>query len=276
MSAANRLDGKVALITGASRGIGRAVAVELARLGADVAVTARTVVPRDDLAGTLQQTMGSIEATGSTGLAIPADLRRPEDRTRIVEETMQAFGPIDILVNNAADTGDSVFRGFWETTEDEWAAQIDLNLNAMHSLMKKCAPSMRERREGLIVNLGSMRDIPEGLNGSGGRITQDVRLGAAYPTSKIAIFAMSTLVAQELAEHGIVVVTMNPGGAATESFKHNASRFGWDPDWGTPVWMPAKTVAYLATCADPMAYAATYIDAVSFAEEKGLVDDHLS
>jgi NAD(P)-dependent dehydrogenase (short-subunit alcohol dehydrogenase family) len=206
-------------------------------------------------------------------LAIAADLRRHEDRARIVRETLDAFGRIDILVNNAADTGDNVFRGFWQTSDDEWAAQIDLNLNAMYSLMKGCAPSMRDHGGGLIVNLGSMREIADGLNGMGGRISEDVRLGAAYPTSKVAILAMSTLVAQELAEDGIVVLTMNPGGAATEAFRHNARRFGWDPEWGTPVWMPAKTVGYLASCPDPMIYAATYVDAIAFAQEKGLQPD---
>jgi NAD(P)-dependent dehydrogenase (short-subunit alcohol dehydrogenase family) len=265
------LSGKVALVTGASRGIGHAVAVELARLGADVAITARTVEPRgDDLTGTIHETAAAVEQAGGKALAVAADLQRPADREGIVAEVLAAFGRVDILVNNAADTGDNVFRGFWETTAEEWASQVDLNLNAMYSLMRACAPSMRDNGRGLIVNLGSMRDIPEGLNGMGGRINDEVRLGAAYPTSKVAVFAMSTLVAQELAEANIAVVTMNPGGAATESFVHNAKRFGWDPAWGTPVWMPARTVGYLATCADLMTYTATYVDAVSFVQEKGL------
>lgn len=265
------LTGKVALVTGASRGIGRAVAVELAELGADVAVTARTVVPRDDdLTGTIHETAAAIEEMGSKALAVAGDLRERADRERVVQEVLSGLGRVDILVNNAADTGDNVFRGFWETTADDWTAQLDLNLNSMYALMRACAPNMRDNGGGLIVNLGSMRDIPEGLNGMGGRISEDVRLGAAYPTSKVAIFAMSTLVAQELVEDGIVVVTMNPGGAATESFVHNAKRFGWDPTWGTPVSMPAKTVGYLATCDDPKVYAATYVDAVTFVQEKGL------
>jgi 3-oxoacyl-[acyl-carrier protein] reductase len=268
------LSGKVALVTGASRGIGHAIAVELARLGADVAVTARTVTPRDDdLTGTIHETADAVERAGAKALAIGADLQRPEERARVVDEVLAAFGRVDVLVNNAADTGDNVFRGFWETTPEEWAAQIDLNLNAMYALMRSCAPSMRDNGGGLIVNLGSMRDIPEGLNGMGGRINDEVRLGAAYPTSKVAILAMSTLVAQELAEHDISVVTMNPGGAATESFVHNAKRFGWDPAWGTPVAIPAKTVGYLATCADPMAHTATYVDAVTFVQEQGIALD---
>jgi NAD(P)-dependent dehydrogenase (short-subunit alcohol dehydrogenase family) len=270
--AARPLHGKVALVTGASRGIGRAIAVELAELGADVVVTARTVEPGGDhLPGTINETADLIERAGATALAVGADLREGADRDRVVAEALARFGRVDILVNNAADTGDNVFRGFWETTADEWSEQVDLNLNAMYSLMKSCAGSMREHGGGLIVNLGSMREIPEGLTGGGGRISEDVRLGAAYPTSKVAIFAMSTLVAQELAEDGIVVVTMNPGGAVTESFVHNAERFGWDPSMGTPVSMPAKTVGYLATCAEPMQHAATYVDAVTFSQERGLV-----
>jgi NAD(P)-dependent dehydrogenase (short-subunit alcohol dehydrogenase family) len=265
------LQGKVALVTGASRGIGHAIAVELAQLGADIALTARTVEPRgDDLGGTIGETAAAVEAAGSTALAIAGDLNRLADRERIVADALAAFGRVDILVNNAADTGDNVFRGFWETTEDDWAAQINLNLNAMYSLMKACAPSMREHGGGLIVNLGSMRGVPEGLDGGGGKIAEGVFLGAAYPTSKVAIFTMSTLVAQQLAEHGIAVLTLNPGGAATESFKHNARQYGWDPALGTPVWMPAKTVGHIATSDDPMAWAATFVDAVTFATEKGL------
>ena len=266
------LDGKVALVTGASRGIGRAIAVELAELGADIVVTARTVSPRDDdLTGTIHTTAEAIEQCGVRARAVAADLRRPEDRDHVMREVLAGFGRVDILINNAADTGDNVFRGFWDTTPVQWAEQIELNLNAMFSLMKACAPVMRDNGGGLIVNLGSMQAIPEGLNGGGGRISEGVQLGAAYPTSKVAILAMSTLIAQELAEDNIVVVTMNPGGAATESYFHNARRFGWDPSIATPVAMPAKTVGYLATCADPMIYAARYLDAVAFAQEKGLL-----
>ena len=265
------LQGKVAVVTGGSWGIGRAIAVELAELGADVTVTARTVEPRsDDLTGTIYETAAAIEACGVKALPLAADLSSPDDRDRFVREVLSQCGRVDILVNNAADTGDNVFRGFWDTSPEAWAAQLDLNLNAMYSLMKGFAPRMRDNGGGLIVNLGSMRAIPEGLGGGGGRISGDVRLGAAYPTSKVAIFTMSTLVAQELAEDNIVVLTMNPGGAATESYIHNARRFGWDPSIATPVWMPAKTVGYLATCTDPMAYAATFVDAVTFTTEKHL------
>src|SRR5262249_16164121 len=153
----------------AARGIGRAVAVELAELGARIAVTARTVTPRDDdLTGTSHDTAAAIEVSGSKALAVGADLSRPEERERVGGEGLEAFGRVCGLVNNGGDTGDNVFRGFWATTPEEWAGQMDLNLNAMYSLMKACAPVMRDNGGGLIVNLGSMREIPEGLNGMGG------------------------------------------------------------------------------------------------------------
>jgi len=267
-----KLDGKVALVTGAARGIGRAVAEELAQLGADVAVTARTVQPRgDDLAGTIGETARAIEEAGSKALAIGADLLAPDGVATVVSQVLGTFGRVDILVNNAADTGDNVFRGFWETPPEAWAAQVQLNLNAMYALMWAFAPAMKANGGGLIVNLGSMKEVPEGLQPGGRRVGGVARLGAAYPTTKVAIFAMSTLLAQELAEDGIVVLTLNPGGAATESYHHNARRFGWDASIATPVAMPAKTVGFLATCDDPMAYAGRYVDAVTFSQEQGLV-----
>ena len=265
------LAGKVAVVTGASRGVGKAIALELAELGADVAVTARTVEPRgDDLVGTIGETAAAIAATGVRALAVGADLHLGADVDRLVTTVLETFGHVDILVNNAADTGDNVFRGFWDTTPEDWAAQFQINVHAMYALMHGFAPGMRDHGGGLIVNLGSMREVPEGLTGMG-EIAPGVRLGAAYPTTKVTIFTLSTLLAQELSEASIAVVTLNPGGAATEMFAHHARELGWDPSMGTPVAMPAKTVGYLATCDDPMVYAATFVDAVNFSQEQGLV-----
>jgi NAD(P)-dependent dehydrogenase (short-subunit alcohol dehydrogenase family) len=265
------LQGKAALVTGGSRGVGKAIAVELATLGADVAVTARTVQPRgDDLPGTVGESAAAIEALGSRSLAIAADLSRPPDVDRVVTEVLDTFGRVDILVNNAADTGDNVFRGFWETTADEWATQVQVNLNAMYTLMKGCAPGMRSSGGGLIVNLGSFRAVPEGITETG-EIAAGITLGAAYPTTKVAIFAMTTLLASELARDGITAVTLGPGAAASEMFLHQAKKMGWDADaMTTPLAWPAKTVGYLATCDDPRSYAGTYVDAVAFAAENGL------
>jgi NAD(P)-dependent dehydrogenase (short-subunit alcohol dehydrogenase family) len=262
------LEQKVALVTGAARGIGRAIAVDLARLGADVVIAARTATPRDDdLSGTIGETAQLIEAAGSKALAVQADLNDPVAVRRLVETTIERFGGVDILVNNAADTSDNVFLGFWETSPEAWESQMQLNLNVMYVLMKAFAPGMRERGGGFIVNLGSLREVPEGLATPGGGATGAVHLGAAYPTSKVAIYTMTTLLAQELANDNIVAFTLNPGAAVTESFKHNANRFGFDPSIGTSVDLPVQALASIVTSTEPMQYAARYIDAVKFVSE---------
>lgn len=287
---ARPLEGKVALVTGSARGVGREIAVELARLGANVVVSARTVSARgDELSGTIGETAAAIEAQGSCALAVQADLMKPEDRERLVKEAIGAFGRVDILVNAAADTRESVFKGFWETSVDDFRSQFELNLMAMYALMKACAPVMKANGGGLIVNLGSMREIPEGLPTvrpedipeAGDRSKSNVRLvmhgeklggmGQAYPASKVAVFTMSSTVALELAEDNIVVFTLHPGGAKTENFIRNAKIAGIDPDLGTPVEVPAKAVGYIATCDNPMAYAARYVDSTALCREKDLM-----
>ena len=281
---AKPLKGRVALVTGAARGVGRAIALELAELGADVALTARTVTPRpNSLSGSLVDTSTAVEAAGSRALAIGADLTHPEDRERIVHETVDAFGRLDILVNAAADTGLNVFEGFWDTSPQSWTAQIDLNLNAMYHVMKASAPIMRDNGGGLIFNLGSYREIPEGIHGSvpdeitaksqvklamhGGRVGG---AGEAYPTSKVAVFTMSTLVAQVLAADNIAVLTLNPGSAKTESFIRNTNMAGFGSSGGMSPDVSAKAVGFMAASARPMAYAGRYIDVLAFCRENGI------
>ena len=282
------LSGKVALVTGAARGIGRAIAVELASLGADVAVTARTLAPSGDaLPGSVEETAEQVKETGSRVLALAADLTRPADRSRIVDETVAAFGRIDILVNAAADAGPNVFRAFWETTTEEWAAQIDLNLNSMYGTMKAAAPIMRANGGGIIFNLGSMREIPEGLPGPvpeeiAAKVTGGIKLvmhgkglggaGQAYPTSKVAVYTMSTVIADELINDNIVVLTVNPGSAATENAARNAKLAGLEPG-GIPVELASKSIGFIASSPDPKIYAGLFIVAEKFAPENGIVID---
>ena len=259
------LNGKVALVTGAARGVGKALAVELARLGADVIVTARTAVPRsDDLVGTIGETAASIEAAGSKALAVQADLLVPGDVSKLIDTALSHFSHVDILVNNVADTSDNVFRGFWETSPESWAAQMQLNVNVMYELMKAFVPGMKEHGGGIIVNIGSAREAVEGLQPAG-----VVPLGSTYPTTKIAIFAMTTLLAQELAKDNVVACTLTPGPALTESFKHNAAKFGFDEGFATPVELPVLALREIVTSPDPMQYAARFIDSLSFADRLG-------
>jgi NAD(P)-dependent dehydrogenase (short-subunit alcohol dehydrogenase family) len=259
------LEGKVALVTGAARGIGRELALELGGLGATVVVTARTDTPREGLVGTIGETAAAVEAVGSDALAVRTDLLDAADVANLVDTVMEKFGGVDILVNNAADTGDNVFRGFWATSPDDWQAQVQLNLNVVFNLMKAFAPVMKERGAGFIANIGSLRDVVE--MGEGLMPEPDgpgVRLGAAYPATKVAVYTMTTLMGRELAGDGIVAFTLQPGATLSETFVRNAERFGYDPSYGAPLDTSAKVLAAIVTSADPMQYAGQYIDAVSF------------
>jgi NAD(P)-dependent dehydrogenase (short-subunit alcohol dehydrogenase family) len=266
------LHGKVALVTGGSRGTGRAIALELAGLGADVAVTARTVVASDDdLPGTIGETAAAMEAMGVRSLAIAADMKNPAEVTKVVTEVLDAFGRCDILVNNASDTGENVFKDFWQTPPEVWNGQIQLNVNAMYGLMWGFAPGMKANGGGYVINIGSAKEppgqlVPGGMRMGGG----DVRIGATYLTSKVAIYAMSSFVANHLAEDNIVVTCVNPGGAASETHYHHMKLLGMEAH-PTPMAMPVKTVAYIVTCDNPMEqFAGRYISAVQFAQDKGL------
>jgi NAD(P)-dependent dehydrogenase (short-subunit alcohol dehydrogenase family) len=264
------LDGKVAVVTGASRGIGRAVALELAELGAHVVVTARTEKPRDDIAGTIVDTVARIEAAGGSALLLQADLLVPEDFDRVAQETLAKFGRIDILVNNAAYIGDAVFESIWDMSPESWHNMIELNLSVPWALTKSFATVMRDQGSGFIFNLTSTAahaaDMgPLELPGHGG-------LGAAYPTSKAGIDTFTAYVGNELRNVGITMVAINPGFARTESVEILAAKAGVDPAVAQPVEVVSKAIGFIATSADPSVYAAQNVVARELVDEHHLLD----
>jgi NAD(P)-dependent dehydrogenase (short-subunit alcohol dehydrogenase family) len=264
---ATSLKGRTAVVTGASRGVGRAVALELASRGADVVVTARTETPRADIAGSIGESVEQIANAGGSAVALQADLLVPADLERLVEETRTRFGRIDILVNNAAYIGDAVFESFWEMSLESWRNMMELNVNVPWALTKAFAPIMRAQGSGLIVNLSSSasdsppagEEIP--LPGKGG-------LGAAYPTSKSAITQLTAYVGNELKAEGITMLALDPGFARSESAEILAARVGADPSWAQPVEVAAKAVGYIASLPDPAEFAARFVVA------RELVDEH--
>ena len=144
--------GRVAIVTGASRGIGVGIARRLASEGAAVALVARTTEPHPDLPGTLHETRSIIEADGGRAVAVRADLSDPRDRARIVEQVEQELGPVDILVNNAA-------RAFYEPaqriSEKRMRLSFELNFLAPFELMQRVIPGMQQRGAGWILNISS-------------------------------------------------------------------------------------------------------------------------
>src|ERR1700744_298027 len=118
------LHDRTVIVTGASRGVGKQTAIELGRRGANVVIAARTVEPRRHLAGTISETVAAIEATGAKALAVQADMAEAADLDRLVASTMNAFGSVDVLINNAAATGGRSWGApLLELSRDDWMWQ---------------------------------------------------------------------------------------------------------------------------------------------------------
>ncbi|SDK63264.1 Short-chain dehydrogenase [Nonomuraea maritima] len=198
------LDGKVALVTGASRGIGAAIAAEFAAAGARVAVSARTVSPGTSrLPGTLEDTVAGIRAKGGTAEIVQADLAVPSDRERLVEQVRERLGEIDILVNNAAVT---YFTPVSEFTARRYALMFEVQVTAPTHLAQLVIPGMRERGRGWILNISSVAarhpTLPPGPFARLG--------GTVYGMCKAALERLTTGLAAELYADGIAVNSLAP------------------------------------------------------------------
>lgn len=204
---AGNLAGRVALITGASRGIGEAIARRFAAEGAAVAVTARTREEGDHpLPGSVATTVRAIADEGGVAIAVAADLSRPEDRQRLVAETERQLGPVDVLVNNAAIT---YFEPVAAFSPRHYALMFDVQVRAPFELAQLVLPGMRERRRGWILNVSSgAARHPQGPPypagwGMGGTV---------YGMCKAALERFTTGLAAEVFADGIAVNVVSPAG----------------------------------------------------------------
>jgi len=146
------LSGKVAIVTGSSRGIGKAIALGLAREGVKVVVAASSESERPDSPGTIHQTVAEIQGQGGAGLAVLCNLREEEEISELARRTVDACGRVDILVNNA---GIGSYRTFLETTVKQWDLVMDSDLRAPFICCKAVAPIMVEQGRGSIINVSS-------------------------------------------------------------------------------------------------------------------------
>jgi NAD(P)-dependent dehydrogenase (short-subunit alcohol dehydrogenase family) len=184
------LEGKVTIITGASRGIGRATALAFAQAGSDIILTSRKV---EDL----EKVAAGIRTEGRRALVISAHLGRMEDVKKVADTARAAFGRIDILVNNAGTS--PVFSSFLESEERLWDTVMGLNLKGLYFLSQAVAHIMKEQGHGCIINVASIDGfLPEMDNG-------------IYAVSKAGVIMASKVMSRELAPYNIRVNTLAPG-----------------------------------------------------------------
>jgi NAD(P)-dependent dehydrogenase (short-subunit alcohol dehydrogenase family) len=182
----------IALVTGAGRGIGRAIALALARQGARVAVTARTAAELDEVVGVIRR-------EGGQAVPLAADLAAAGAAVQVFGHACQQLGPVDILVNNAGIGSSSNPRPIIDYDDDFWELTLRLNLTVPYLLCKAALPGMTERRFGRIINIASINGKVPSLH------------GAAYAASKHGLLGLTKTLALETAPDGITVNAICPG-----------------------------------------------------------------
>lgn len=244
---------RVALVTGASRGIGKASAIALAARGLDVAIAARTLREGDavddsvpaapaPVPGSLQTTAAAIEAGGGRALVVALDLLDRVSLTAAVAQVLSQWGRIDVLVNNAVHTGPGSMELFEDLDVDLVDTKLQANVVAQLVLIKAVLPGMLARGDGTIINITShvATSDPPAPSGRGG-------WGLGYAVTKGAFHRVAGILAVELGDRGIFAVNVDPGYVLTERMTAAQERLGLAERYpGAPPSVPASVVAWLA------------------------------
>lgn len=232
-----QLSERIALVTGGSRGIGRGIALELAKRGASIAVNYHSN------ADAANEVVGAIERAGGKALAVQADVSVLADAERLIKTTIDHFGKLDILVNNAGTTRDNLIALM---KEDDWDVVISTNLKSAWNCAKVASRAMMRKRYGRIINITSV----VGIAGNGGQTN--------YSASKAGLIGLTKSLARELASRQITVNAVAPGFVHTEltanlppAIMEQLNKSIPLERWGTPEDV-AYAVAYLAS--DEAAY----------------------
>ncbi len=271
---------RVAFVTGASRGIGRACALELARRGLDVVVTARTVTGAErlehsstvkksatnPLPGSLEATAREARALGAEALVVKLDLAARADWPAAVDAALARFGRIDVLVNNGRYVGPGHMDPFEDTPVELIEQMMLCNVIAPLTLVKLCLPAMKRQGGGIVINITSSageRETPAPI-GQGG-------WGLGYSLSKAALNRMVPGLAKELRPYNIAVIGLMPGFVGTERMAAELAEFGFDASKALPVENPGRVCAMLATAKDPMYFSGKDVYGPGFHAEHALV-----
>lgn len=208
-----KLQGRVAVITGASRGIGAGIATYFAQHGAKLALVARTLEPQDGMSGSLQETTNTITQMGGEAFCIQANLADPEDRAHIIPAAQERFGKVDILINNAAWCR---FIPIWQVTPKQWQLAFEMNVIAPQILSQQAVEHMKSQGAGWILNISSATsDMPPSAPyDSESRAVRFNRDGhpTLYGTTKAALERLSAGWAAEVSPYNIAINSLAPVG----------------------------------------------------------------
>jgi NAD(P)-dependent dehydrogenase (short-subunit alcohol dehydrogenase family) len=246
---------KVAVVTGASRGIGKQTALLLAERGIQLVIAARTEHPRPNTPGTLNETAEEIRAMGIDPLLVRADLGVQEDLDGIVHSALDRYGYVDILINNAAYTvGKTLFTHVPDLSREQWEKHFAINVTAPLMLIEGFWNSMKERGGGVVVNVTSGASMLQQVSFDRNNTTALPENGPAYGASKAALNRMANVIAQEGLPRRIAVINVEPGFVLTETMAATFERTGVKQTDAISPTIPARAIAYLATCDDPLQY----------------------
>jgi NAD(P)-dependent dehydrogenase (short-subunit alcohol dehydrogenase family) len=274
-----KLQGKVAVVTGASRGIGKGAALALGELGATVYVTGRTVTPGKGLPGTVGETADEVTALGGKGVAVAVDHHDDAQVDALFDRVAEEQGRLDVLVNNvypSADLTAWLGKPFWELPVEAWDGVIDIGLRSHYVAARRAAMVMVPAKAGVIVNVSS--------SGS-----QTYSHNIPYGVGKAALDRFTADAAHELGPHGVAVVSLWPGLVTTELVMAGASKAsdgsGRDvialPNEGeidlsgaqSPLFV-GRAAAALAAADDVLAKSGRAHAVADLAREYGFTDEH--
>jgi citronellol/citronellal dehydrogenase len=217
-----KLSGKVAIITGGSRGIGKAIALGFAREGSDIVVAARTEVENPQLPGTIYKTAEEIQALGRRALPIRCDVTDEQSVNDMVQKALGEFGHVDILVNNA---GVAFYYPVIETPLKRWELVLRVILTGVFLCSKAVLPKMIEQKTGSIINISSLAAEQ--------RVLSEVPTGVAYAVAKSGLDRFTWGLAEEVGQYNIAVNALKPAGVVnTEGMRlwlPGADKSQWEP-----------------------------------------------